>query len=75
MPEMAAFEQEHLRVVLLDTKHRVAEIREIYIGSLNASPIRVGELFRDAFGRAARRSSSCITIRAATPRRRRTTCR
>ena len=38
MPEMAAFEQEHLRVVLLDTKHRVAEIREIYIGSLNASP-------------------------------------
>ena len=58
MPEMAAFEQEHLRVVLLDTKHRVAEIREIYIGSLNASPIRVGELFRDAI----RQSSAAIII-------------
>lgn len=58
MPEMAAFEQEHLRVVLLDTKHRVAAIREIYIGSLNASPIRVGELFRDAI----RQSSAAIIV-------------
>ena len=58
MPEMAAFEQEHLRVVLLDTKHRVAAIREVYIGSLNASPIRVGELFRDA----VRQNSAAIIV-------------
>ncbi len=58
MPEMAIFEQEHLRVALLDTKHRVAAIREVYVGSLNASPIRVGELFRDA----VRQNSAAIII-------------
>ena len=58
MPEMAAFEQEHLRVVLLDTKHRVAAVREVYVGSLNASPIRVGELYREA----VRQGSAAIVI-------------
>ena len=45
---------------------RVAAIREIYIGSLNASPIRVGELFRDAI----RQSSAAIIVVHNHPQRR-----
>ncbi len=48
MLEMGFLEQEHLRVVLLDTKNRVLNIPTIYIGSLNTSILRVGELFREA---------------------------
>lgn len=46
--EMAALEQEQLRVVLLDTKHHVIAIRTVYQGSVNQASVRVGELFRDA---------------------------
>ena len=48
MLEMQALEKEHLKVLLLDTKHRVLEAPTIYKGSLNASMVRVGELFREA---------------------------
>ncbi|MGQ9598586.1 MAG: RadC family protein [Anaerolineae bacterium] len=48
MSEMSLLEQEHLRVILLDTKNRVLATPTIYIGSLNTSLIRVGELFREA---------------------------
>jgi DNA repair protein RadC len=46
--EMSHLDQEHLRTVLLDTKNRVQTVSTVYIGSLNASLIRVGEIFRDA---------------------------
>jgi len=46
--EMAALEQEHLRVILLDRRNRVNEIVEVYKGSVNSSQVRVGELFKDA---------------------------
>jgi DNA repair protein RadC len=46
--EMASLEQEQLRVVLLDTKHRVINIRSIYQGSVNQAQVRVAEVFRDA---------------------------
>lgn len=46
--EMMFLEQEHLRVVLLDTRNRVLRMPTVYIGSLNASVVRVGELFREA---------------------------
>jgi DNA repair protein RadC len=46
--EMAALEQEQLRAVLLDTRHRVIRHRTIYVGSVNSAQVRVGELFRDA---------------------------
>ena len=48
LSEMGVLEQEHLRTLLLDTKNRVLATREIYVGSLNTSLIRVGELFRPA---------------------------
>ncbi|GAP05713.1 MAG TPA: JAB domain-containing protein [Anaerolinea thermolimosa] len=51
--EMGALEQEHLRVILLDTRNRVLSIERLYIGSLNASTVRVGELFRAAILRNA----------------------
>lgn len=46
--DMAALEQEQLRVILLDTKHRVLATRTVYQGSANEATVRVGELFRDA---------------------------
>lgn len=46
--EMGALEEEHLRVILLETRNRLIRTVEVYQGSLNASAIRVGEMFRDA---------------------------
>jgi DNA repair protein RadC len=51
MREMSHLEQEHLRTVLLDTKNRVQTIATVYIGSLNTSMVRVGEIFREAIKR------------------------
>lgn len=48
MSEMMLLEQEHLRLILLDTRNRVIQTPTIYIGSLNTSVVRVGELFRPA---------------------------
>ncbi|MGD8605098.1 MAG: DNA repair protein RadC [Anaerolineales bacterium] len=46
--EMGALEQEHLRVMLLDTRNQLRKTAEVYRGSLNSSLIRVGEVFREA---------------------------
>jgi DNA repair protein RadC len=46
--EMAALEQEQLRVVLLDTKHRILGTRTVYQGSVNQAQVRIGEIYRDA---------------------------
>jgi DNA repair protein RadC len=51
--EMSAFEQEHLRVILLNTRNRVLDIVEVYQGSLNSSQVRIGELFKKAIRRNA----------------------
>jgi DNA repair protein RadC len=48
MLEMGYLEQEHLKVILLDTRNRVLKIVEVYKGSLDTSLVRVGELFREA---------------------------
>ena len=48
MAEMSLLEQEHLRLVLLDTKNYVLAIPTVYVGSLNTNLIRIGELFRYA---------------------------
>ncbi len=48
MSEMSLLEQEHMRVLLLDTRNHVLASPTVYIGSLNTSLIRVGELFREA---------------------------
>jgi len=51
--EMAALEQEQLRVLILDTRNAVLAVRTVYQGSANAATVRVGELFRDAIRHAA----------------------
>jgi DNA repair protein RadC len=51
MAEMAHLEQEHFRVLYLDTRNRLLGSETVYVGSLNASHIRVGEIFRDAVKR------------------------
>jgi len=51
--EMSALEQEHLRVLLLDTRNHVLDIVEVYHGSVNASQVRVGEIFKAAIRRNA----------------------
>lgn len=40
--------QEHLVVVLLDTKNNVIGMNTVYIGSVNTAVIRVAEIFRPA---------------------------
>jgi len=48
MYEMGALEVEHLKVMLLDTRSKLIRIVQVYVGSLNASLIRVGEIFKEA---------------------------
>ncbi len=48
MIEMSAHEQEHMRVLLLDTRNRVMGSPTIYIGNLNTAVVRIAELFREA---------------------------
>jgi DNA repair protein RadC len=48
MYEMSKLEVEQLRVVLLDTRHRVIKIITLYQGTVNSSNVRVAEVFRDA---------------------------
>jgi DNA repair protein RadC len=51
--EMMNLEQEHLRVILLDTRNCVLATPTIYIGSLNTSVVRLGELFKAAISHNA----------------------
>jgi DNA repair protein RadC len=46
--EMQALGQEHLKIVMLDTKNQVIGAPDMYRGSLNTIGVRVGELFREA---------------------------
>ncbi|MDA0734946.1 MAG: hypothetical protein BZY73_04000 [SAR202 cluster bacterium Casp-Chloro-G3] len=48
MAEMSGFDQEHLRVLLLNTKNEVLGIQEIYVGNVNSSMVRAAEVFRPA---------------------------
>lgn len=51
--EMATLDQEQLRVILLDTKHRVLAVRTVYQGTANQATVRVAEVFRDAIRHSA----------------------
>lgn len=53
MPVMSGQEQETVWVLLLDTRNREIDMKQVYQGSLNTSSIRVGELFRAAIRRNA----------------------
>lgn len=46
--EMALLDHEELRIILLNTRHQVMGVRELYKGSAHTVSVRVGEVFRDA---------------------------
>ena len=48
MSEMSVLEQEHLRVLMIDSRNYVDKIVTLYIGSLNGAVVRIGEIFRAA---------------------------
>jgi DNA repair protein RadC len=48
MQDMGALRQEHLRVMLLNSKNHLLAIHEVYKGNVNASTIRTSELFHNA---------------------------
>ena len=58
MAEMGHLDQEELRTVLLTTKNEVQVIHTVYVGSLNAAIIRVGEVFKEA----VRRNSAALIV-------------
>ena len=47
-PEMAVLDQEHLRVLSLNTKNQVRGVHTVYVGNVNTSIVRVSELLRPA---------------------------
>jgi DNA repair protein RadC len=51
MADMGQLPQEHVRILLLDNARRVISTPTIYIGTLNASVLRVSEIFREAISR------------------------
>ncbi len=53
MTEMAALEQEHLRVLLLNTRNHVLDVHDVVRGSVNSAQVRVAEVFREAVRRNA----------------------
>ena len=46
--DMATLEQEHLRVVLLNTRNAVLSTHQLYVGTVNHSVVRGAEVFRPA---------------------------
>ncbi len=51
--EMELLQQEEVRLLVLDTKHHVLAQSTLYRGSINNSPARVAEVFREAVRRNA----------------------
>ena len=49
--DMQFLQQEHVRILLLDSARCVIGSPTIYIGTLNTSVLRVSEIFRDAIAR------------------------
>jgi DNA repair protein RadC len=50
--DMALLEQEHLRVILLNTRNEVVCVREVYKGNIGSIVVRSGDVFRDAIREA-----------------------
>ena len=46
--EMGTLDQEHLRVILLNTRNEVLSNHEVYVGNVNSSVVRPAEVFRPA---------------------------
>ncbi len=51
--EMGQLEQEHMRVLHLNTKNQLIAMVEVYKGSLNSAPVRAADVFKGAVRNAA----------------------
>jgi DNA repair protein RadC len=51
--EMAFLDQEHLRVILLNSRNQVMAVKEIYVGNVNSAVVRPAEVFREAISQNA----------------------
>jgi DNA repair protein RadC len=51
--EMGQLEQEHMRVLHLNTKNQLIAMVEVYKGSLNSAPVRAADIFKGAVRNAA----------------------
>lgn len=58
MEEMKIFKQEHLKVIMLNTKNVVMFIKDVSVGSLNSSIVHPREVFCDAI----RKNSAFIIV-------------
>ncbi|MEX2599407.1 MAG: DNA repair protein RadC [Dehalococcoidia bacterium] len=47
-PEMAFLDQEHFRVLVLNTKNEVMASPDVFIGSVNSTTVRTSEVFKEA---------------------------
>jgi DNA repair protein RadC len=46
--EMAPLQQEHMRVLLINTRNQVLGVHEVYVGNVSSALVRPAEVFRDA---------------------------
>ncbi|HEY79577.1 MAG TPA: JAB domain-containing protein [Caldilineae bacterium] len=53
LSELAYTDQEHVKVVLIDSRNQVIATPTIYKGTLNTTTIRIGEIFKEAIRRNA----------------------
>lgn len=58
MEDMRYLRKEHLKVIFLNTKNQIIEVKDLSIGSLNASVVHPREVYSEAI----RKSSSSIII-------------
>jgi DNA repair protein RadC len=56
--EMSGLEQEHLRVLVLDTRNHLLDTVEIYRGSISSAQVRAADVFKPAI----RRNASAIIV-------------
>jgi DNA repair protein RadC len=53
MLQMGHLDQEEIRTMLLDTRNKIISIVTVYRGTVNASQLRVGEIYKEAIRRNA----------------------
>lgn len=58
IPDMALLDRETFRVIVLNMKHHVLSVHDLYRGSLNRSVVRVAEVFREAI----RQNAAAVVI-------------
>jgi DNA repair protein RadC len=55
---MAMLDQEHLRVILVNTRNQIIATSEVYIGNVSTALVRTSEVFREA----VRQNAPCIVV-------------